>query len=105
MKGVIAIGGILLLAMAMATAAQPAADPDVRTMSPADRDLALRAGTERALAEPSINGLPRGIHGEIGAGADSRGGHAVFGAARVPLGDHAAADFSFYREDGGRPRR
>lgn len=97
------IAGALLLAAG--AAAQLPDDPDVRRLSPADRDAALRLGAERALAAPPADGLPGRIHGEVGAGLDSRGGHAVFGAARVPLGDHGAADFSFYHLDNGRPRR
>lgn len=90
---------------ASSVGAQDAIPPsDVMTLSPQDREAALEAGARRAPAELPINGLSRGVHGEIGTSFDSRGGHAVYGTGRVPLGQNGAASFSFLDADFGRER-
>jgi hypothetical protein len=47
-------------------------------------------------------GIARGIHGEIGAEIGSHGERGMFGAAAIPLGDHAGATVMFEDEHYGR---
>lgn len=103
---------MILLSLVAAALLQPveaeplAPAPDIVTLSPADRAAALEAGAGRPERELPINGLGAGVHGEVGTSIDSRGGHAVYGTARVPLGQTGAATFSILDENSGhwRPR-
>lgn len=98
------VGLLTVAAAATLASAQPPADDIVR-LSPAERAAALEAGAAHDPAEPPINGLPRGIHGEVGAAIGSGGEHAEYGAVRVPLGEDGAADLSFLSDRSPRPRR
>ena len=44
---------------------------------------------------PDSEGAKRGVHGEIGAMIGTNGARAIYGAASIPLGDHAGAVISF----------
>jgi hypothetical protein len=90
---------LLLMALQMA-GAEPGPPPlnDTVTLSPADREAALREGEARASRELPINGAPSAIHGEVGVAIGSHGGRAAWGAAEVPLGVTGRANFSVSQE-------
>jgi hypothetical protein len=64
-------------------------------LSPEEREAAIEAGAARHAAELPINGLPTGIHGEVGMMMGTGGARSMYGSAAVPLGDHGSAAFSF----------
>jgi len=67
----------------------------VVALSPEAREATLSAAAQQE-HDLSINGGPgRKIHGEIGMEMGSRGYHALYGTAVVPLGQNATASFSF----------
>ena len=84
-----------------APALAQAAPDDVVRLSPVEREAVLQAASGRDDRDLSINGLSRGVHGEIGAVVSSDGGHAVYGTTVVPLGQTGSAAFSFEQADSG----
>lgn len=82
-----------------ASAAYADADGTVTRLTPAEIAAAQSAGQARHRAEESVDadivGAKRQIHGEVGFGVSSRGGHEVFGTVVAPLGDNGFAAFSF----------
>jgi hypothetical protein len=64
-------------------------------LSPAEREAAIEAGAARREGELPINGLPSGVHGEIGMEIGTGGTRALYGSAAVPLGENGSAAFSF----------
>ena len=78
---------------------------DVVRLNPDQREAAIEAGAMRAGRELPINGLSRGVHGEIGTEFGSHGERAFYGAASLPLGQTGSASFSFSDERLGNWRR
>lgn len=106
MKTALARAAVLGLAlMAGAPTLAQALNDQVVRLSPADREAAIEAGAQRAERELPINGLSRGVHGEMGVEVSSNGGRALYGTAVVPLGETGSAAFSFLTADPGRLRR
>jgi len=81
-------------------ASQPLEISDTVRLSDEQRMAILDSNTVESAAAargelPGSEDARRGIHGEVGAMIGSNGSHAVYGAASIPLGDHAGATVSF----------
>jgi len=89
----------LLPATALSAQAEPANDPNVLSLTDAQKQELLTHNTESSVdaARAGLGtGTPgRQIHGEIGAMIGTHGTRGIYGTAAVPLGDHAGAVFSF----------
>jgi hypothetical protein len=82
-----------LLALLLTAAAAPAlAEEQVIALSPAEKEKLLDAAADRnvnAIDVPTINGLSRRPHGEIGMFVGSHGSRGVFGSSVVPIGEES----------------
>jgi hypothetical protein len=90
---------VLLPATALSAQSAPAGDPNVLSLSDAQKQELLAHNTESSV-DAARAGLGSGapgkqIHGEIGAMIGSHGTRGIYGTAAVPLGDHAGAVISF----------
>lgn len=96
------LGCVLLLA-AIQLSAQPAPDTTIGLTDAQKADILSRdTGSSVARARTGLagsalpgNGARPAIHGEIGAEIGTHGERGVFGAAAIPLGDHAGATVMF----------
>jgi hypothetical protein len=92
----------LLLPLLLLAAYPAQAEPLVFSLSPEAREAAIDAASRQPERNPLILGQAperaaqdRRIHGEIGLTIGTGGTRSVFGATMVPLGEDAAAAFSF----------
>lgn len=89
----------LLPAAALPAQDAPVGDPNILSLSDAQKQALLAHNTESSVdaARAGLgNGAPgRQIHGEIGAMIGTHGTRGIYGTAAVPLGDNAGATFSF----------
>ncbi|MEO9131869.1 MAG: hypothetical protein ABI240_11740 [Sphingomonas sp.] len=84
----------------MTLQAAPSANTDTVRLTDEQRMEILDGNTMESAAaargELTESGRPgRGIHGEVGIMLGSQGSRSVYGAAAIPLGDHAGAIVSF----------
>jgi len=93
---------IAVMAMGIPATAGVVSPDGVVSLTPEEREAAL----ESAAADP-INGAAgsRAVHGEMGIEMDSRGGHAVYGTAAMPIGSSGFLALSFLNGQYGRPFR
>lgn len=90
------LAGALLLVFAAPAPAQapPLPDPVIR-LTPEQREAALEAAAAHpSAARDPIDGLDRGVHGEMGVEIGTNGTRAVYGTAIVPLGQTGTAAIS-----------
>lgn len=76
--------------------ATPDSASDTVALTPEQREAALEHGAARAdpaFADPTKS--DRAIHGEMGVAVGTGGYRAAYGTAAVPIGNDAAAAFSF----------
>lgn len=102
----------IALALAAATPALAAPEPQIYRLSPAERDAAIAAASQRTetdalLPDPDRDHIlgsslyasdaPRKpeVHGEVGAFIGSGGARGVFGTIGAELGENVFAQFSF----------
>jgi hypothetical protein len=92
----------LFLPLLLLTAVPARAEPLVFSLSPEAREAAIDAASRQPERNPLILGQApetaaqdRRIHGEVGFSIGTGGTRSVFGTTMVPLGDDAAAAFSF----------
>lgn len=68
-------------------------------LSPSEIIAAQAAGAskhqQQMIGDVDISRPKQRVHGEFGAGIDSHGGRAIYGAVAVPLGDNGYAALSF----------
>jgi len=76
--------------------------PETLSLTPEEKadivEHQTEASVDAARAGLAGGGSGQQIHGEIGTSIGNHGMHDVYGAAAIPLGDHAGATVSF--EDG-----
>ncbi|KQX17929.1 MULTISPECIES: hypothetical protein [unclassified Sphingomonas] len=95
--------GLALAALLAASAA--VAEETVVALSPEAKEKLLDAAAARAprmIGEPAINGLDRGVHGEVGMFVGTGGARGVFGSAVAPVGENGQIAIAFENSRFGR---
>ena len=80
--------GLALVALLIASAA--GAQETVVSLSPEAKEKILdeaAAGNASAIGEPTINGLRRGIHGEVGMMIGTNGARGLYTSMDAPIGE------------------
>lgn len=88
--------GFALAALLIASAAS--AQETVVALSPEAKEKILNEAAAKPshdIGLPSINGLDRQIHGEVGMMIGTGGARGVFGSAVAPLGDSGSVAVAF----------
>ena len=96
---------LALAALLMASAA--IAEETVVALSPDAKAKILDAAAEHNATlreEPTINGIGRRIHGEIGMFVGTNGARGVSGAAEMPVGETGTVAIAFENSRFGRTR-
>jgi hypothetical protein len=95
--------GLALAALLAASAA--VAEETVVSLSPEAKEKLLEAAASRPpkmIGEPAINGLDRGVHGEVGMFVGTGGSRGVFGSAVAPVGQNGQVAIAFENSRFGR---
>ncbi len=99
LMGATRLGALVWLGAGSALAQTATEPPATLRLSPEEKAAILDHQTEESVdaarAGPAGRGDEHAIHGEIGAAVGTRGMHDIYGAAAIPLGDHAGMIVSF----------
>lgn len=97
--------GLALAVLGVASAA--CAEETVRSLNPEAKEKILNEAAARnadAIGAPTINGIDRRIHGEVGMMIGTNGARGVFGSAVAPIGQSGSVAVAFENTRFGRRR-